>query len=79
MVDEIDSDDAWIMEEEGPFLLLDLCWLEDNELFNVDAIRIVSSQDQETQVSSDNMVSSHSNKRNMMNLQVLKILSYKFY
>ena len=62
-VDEIDSDDAWIMEEEGPFLPLDLCWLEDNELFNVDAIRIVSSQDQETQVSSDNMVSSHSNKR----------------
>ena len=63
LVDEIDSDDEWITEKEDPLLPLDLCWLEDNELFNVDAIRIVSSQNQETQASSDNMVSSHSNKR----------------
>ena len=63
MVDETDSDDEWIMEKGDPFLSLDLCWLEDNELFNVDATRIVSSQDQETQASSDNMGSSHSNKR----------------
>ena len=42
---------------------LDLCWLQDNELFNVDAIRVVSSNSQETQASSDHMVSSHSYKR----------------
>ena len=63
LVDEIDSDDEWIAEKKDPLLLLDLCWLEDNELFNVDAIIIVSSQNQETQASSDNMVSSHSNKK----------------
>ncbi|RVX19940.1 hypothetical protein CK203_004465 [Vitis vinifera] len=63
LVDEIDSNDEWIVKKENPLLPLDLCWLEDNELFNVDAIRIVSSQNQETQASSDNMVSSHSYKR----------------
>ena len=63
LVDEMDSDDEWIVEKEDPLLLLDLFWLEDNELFNVDATRIVSSQDQETQASLDNTVSSHSNKR----------------
>ncbi|KAL6313224.1 hypothetical protein AAG906_018690 [Vitis piasezkii] len=63
LVDEIDSNDEWIAEKEDPLLPLDLCWLKDNELFNVDVIRIVSSQNQETQASSDNMVSSHSNKR----------------
>ncbi|RVW92056.1 hypothetical protein CK203_037087 [Vitis vinifera] len=42
---------------------LDLCWLQDNELFNVDAIRVVSSNSQEMQASSDHMVSSHSYKR----------------
>ena len=63
LVDEIDSDDEWIVEKEDPLLPLDLCWLKDNKLFNVNVIRTVSSQNQETQVSSDNMVSSHSNKR----------------
>ncbi|RVW81801.1 hypothetical protein CK203_051610 [Vitis vinifera] len=60
---EIDSDDEWIAEKEDPLLPLDLCWLQDNELFNVDAIRVVSSNSQETQASSDHMVSSHSYKR----------------
>ncbi|RVW39182.1 hypothetical protein CK203_078164 [Vitis vinifera] len=60
---EIDSDDEWIEEKEDPLLPLDLCWLQDNELFNVDAIRVVSSNSQETQASSDHMVSSHSYKR----------------
>ncbi|RVW92979.1 hypothetical protein CK203_032771 [Vitis vinifera] len=60
---EIDSDDEWIAEKEYPLLPLDLCWLQDNELFNVDAIRVVSSNSQETQASSDHMVSSHSYKR----------------
>ncbi|RVW66255.1 hypothetical protein CK203_066503 [Vitis vinifera] len=60
---EIDSDDKWIAEKEDPLLPLDLCWLQDNELFNVDAIRVVSSNSQETQASSDHMVSSHSYKR----------------
>lgn len=63
LVDEIDSDDEWIAEKEDPLLPLDLCWLQDNELFNVDAIRTVSSQDQETQASPNNMVSSYSTKR----------------
>ncbi|RVW72655.1 hypothetical protein CK203_056576 [Vitis vinifera] len=63
LVEEIDSDDEWIAEKEDPLLPLDLCWLQDNELFNVDAIRVVSSNSQETQTSSDHMVSSHSYKR----------------
>ena len=63
MVDEIDLDDEWIAKKEDPLFPLDLCWLKDNELFNVDAIIILSSQNQETQASSDNMVSSHSNKK----------------
>ena len=63
LVEEIDSDDEWIAEKEDPLLPLDLCWLQDNELFNVDVIRVVSSNSQETQASSDHMVSSHSYKR----------------
>ena len=51
LVDEIDSNDEWIVKKENPLLPLDLCWLEDNELFNVDVIKIVSSQNQETQAS----------------------------
>ena len=42
---------------------LDLCWLQDDELFNVDAIRVVSSDSQQTQASSDHMIFSHSYKR----------------
>ncbi|RVX03563.1 hypothetical protein CK203_027947 [Vitis vinifera] len=60
LVEEIDSDDEWIAEKEDPLLPLDLCWLQDNELFSVDAIRVVSPNSQETQASSDHMVSSHS-------------------
>ena len=45
LVDEIDLDDEWIVEKEDPLLELNFCWLEDNELFNIDVIRIVSSQD----------------------------------
>ena len=41
----------------------DLCWLQDDELFNVDAIRVFSSNFQHTQASSDHMISSHSYKR----------------
>ena len=63
LVEEIDSDDEWIAEKEDPLLPLNLCWLQDNELFNVDAIRVVSSNSQETQASLDHMVSSHSYKR----------------
>ena len=61
LVEEIDSDDEWIAEKEDPLLPLDLCWLQDDELFNVDAI--VSSDFQQTQASSDHMISSHSYKR----------------
>ncbi|RVW39347.1 hypothetical protein CK203_102520 [Vitis vinifera] len=61
--EENDSDDEWIAEKEDSFLPLDLCWLQDNELFNVDAIRVVSSNSQKTQASLDHMVSSHSYKR----------------
>ena len=63
LVDEIDSNDEWIVEKKDPLLPLNFCWLEDNGLFNIDAIRIVSSQDQGTQASLNKMVSSHSNKR----------------
>ena len=44
LVDEIDSDDEWIAEKEDPLFSRDLCWFKDNELFNVDVIKIVSSQ-----------------------------------
>ena len=60
LVEEIDSDDEWIAEKEDPLLPLDLCWLQDDELFNVDAIRVVSSNFQQTQASSDYMIFSHS-------------------
>ena len=49
--------------ERSPLLPLDLCLLQDNELFNVETIRVVSSNSQETQASLDHMVSSHSYKR----------------
>ncbi|RVW35254.1 hypothetical protein CK203_085854 [Vitis vinifera] len=60
---EIDSDDEWIVEKETPIIPPDLCLLEDNELFNVDVVKVVSSKDQETQVSLDSIISSHSNKK----------------
>nr|CAN60560.1 hypothetical protein VITISV_035874 [Vitis vinifera] len=63
LVEEIDSDNEWIAEKEDPLLPLDLCWLQDNELFSVDAIRAVLSNSQETETSSDHMISSHSYKR----------------
>ena len=63
LIEEIDSDDEWIAEKEDLLLPLDLCWLQDDELFNVDAIRVVSSNSQQTQASSDHMISSHSYKR----------------
>ena len=47
LVDEIDSNDEWIAKKETSLLLLDLCSLGDDELFNVDAIKVVSSKDQE--------------------------------
>ena len=63
LVYEINSDDEWIVEKKAPILPPDLCWLEDNELFNVDVVKVVSSKDYETQVSLDNMIFSHSNKK----------------
>ena len=63
LIKEIDSDDEWIVEKEDPLLPLDLCWLQDDELFNVNSIRVVSSNSQQTQASSDRMISSHSYKR----------------
>ncbi|KAI8555885.1 hypothetical protein RHMOL_Rhmol05G0208500 [Rhododendron molle] len=41
LVDEIDSDDEWIAEKEDPVLPVGGSWLEDEELFDVDAIRTV--------------------------------------
>ncbi|KAI8568658.1 hypothetical protein RHMOL_Rhmol02G0217700 [Rhododendron molle] len=41
LVDEIDSDDEWIAEKEDPVLPIGGSWLEDEELFDVDAIRTV--------------------------------------
>ena len=62
LVEEIDSDDEWIAEKEDPLLPLDICWLQDYELLNVDVIRVVSTDSQQTQASSDHMISSHSYK-----------------
>ena len=62
-MDELDSDDEQIIEKDDLLLPIDLCWLEDNELFNVDAISVVPFKDQKTQASPDNMVYSQSYKR----------------
>ena len=59
MVDESDSNDEWIAEKEDPLFSHDLCWFKDNELFNVDVIRVVSSKDQEPQ----ELSASHSKKK----------------
>ncbi|KAG8391076.1 hypothetical protein BUALT_Bualt01G0150200 [Buddleja alternifolia] len=40
-VDEIDSDDEWIAEREDPVLPNDASWIDDENLFTVDAIRLV--------------------------------------
>lgn len=41
LVDEIDSDDEWIAEKEDPVLPVGGSWLDNEELFDVDAIRTV--------------------------------------
>ena len=52
-----------LQKTEAPLLSLDLCRPEDNELFNVDVIRLVSSKDQESQAPLANIISFHSHKR----------------
>ena len=52
LVEEIDLDDEWITEKEESLLSHDAIWLEDDEVFNVDAIRIVSSKGEEIQAPS---------------------------
>ena len=78
-MDELDSDDEWITKKED-LLSIDLCWLEDNELFNVDVIRVVSFKDQETQALPYNMGFLHNpTKDNIMNEQIgTQNLSHKF-
>ena len=70
LVEEIDSDDEWIEENKDPLLPFDLCWLQDNELFSVDVIRVVSSNSQETETSSDHMVFHIPIEGNIMKYQV---------
>ena len=41
LVDEIDSDDEWVAEKEDLVLTADSAWLDDKELFDVDAIRTI--------------------------------------
>nr|XP_028956181.1 uncharacterized protein LOC103417677 isoform X2 [Malus domestica] len=41
VVEEIDSDDEWITEREDPVLPQDPRWLEDESLFNAEAVRNV--------------------------------------
>ncbi|XP_028089531.1 uncharacterized protein LOC114289897 [Camellia sinensis] len=41
LIDEIDSDDEWIAEKEDPVLSLDASWLDEEELFDAEAIRTV--------------------------------------
>ena len=58
LVEEIDSDDEWIVEKEDLLLPHDAIWLEDDELFNVDGVRIVLSKREEIQAPSINICSS---------------------
>ncbi|GMQ04544.1 hypothetical protein CsSME_00049924 [Camellia sinensis var. sinensis] len=41
LIDEIDSDDEWIAEKEDQVLPLDASWLDEEELFDAEAIRTV--------------------------------------
>ena len=49
LVEEIDLDDKWIVKKVIPSSHLIFIWLKDDELFNVDVIRIVSSKGEEIQ------------------------------
>ncbi|XP_038685775.1 uncharacterized protein LOC119985556 [Tripterygium wilfordii] len=42
LVEEIESDDEWIAEKEDHVLPVDTSWIDDEQLFNVDAIRSLS-------------------------------------
>ena len=77
LVDELNSDDEWIVKKENHLIPLDFCWLEDNKLFNVDAIRVVSYKDQETQASPDNMFFSQSYKKKHNEFTNAQNLSHK--
>ncbi|KAG6508501.1 hypothetical protein ZIOFF_033875 [Zingiber officinale] len=55
-VDEINSDDEWITEKEGPVLPVTTKWLEDDELFESDPIVSVSSATFESLFDSDKRV-----------------------
>ena len=57
-MEEIDLNDEWIIEKEDPLLPRDAIWLKDDKLFNVDVIRILSSQGEEIRAPSTNIVSS---------------------
>ncbi|XP_042432063.1 uncharacterized protein LOC122018732 [Zingiber officinale] len=56
VVDEINSDDEWITEKEGPVLPVTTKWLEDDELFESDPIVSVSSATFESLFDSDKRV-----------------------
>ncbi|KAG6508679.1 hypothetical protein ZIOFF_034059 [Zingiber officinale] len=55
-VDEINSDDEWITEKEGPVLPVTTKWLEDDELFESDPIVSVPSATFESLFDSDKRV-----------------------
>ncbi|KAG6527620.1 hypothetical protein ZIOFF_009743 [Zingiber officinale] len=55
-VDEINSDDEWITEKEGPVLPATTKWLEDDELFESDPIVSVPSATFESLFDSDKRV-----------------------
>ncbi|KAG6508407.1 hypothetical protein ZIOFF_033781 [Zingiber officinale] len=54
--DEINSDDEWITEKEGPVLPVTTKWLEDDELFESDPIVSVPSATFESLFDSDKRV-----------------------
>ncbi|XP_042443946.1 uncharacterized protein LOC122029053 [Zingiber officinale] len=56
VVDEINSDDEWITEKEGPVLPVTTKWLEDDELFESDPIVSVPSATFESLFDSDKRV-----------------------
>ncbi|KAG6500889.1 hypothetical protein ZIOFF_040750 [Zingiber officinale] len=56
VIDEINSDDEWITEKEGPFLPVTTKWLEDDELFESDPIVHVPSATFESLFDSDKRI-----------------------
>ncbi|XP_059294892.1 uncharacterized protein LOC132047945 isoform X2 [Lycium ferocissimum] len=56
LVDEVDSDDEWITEREDPVLPEEPSWLDEENLFDVDVIKMVSCTPYEDELINDTTI-----------------------